>query len=392
MKRKFIPAAAALTLTGIVLFNNITSVGATDTETLRQNLRGLQSQTSEAEQEGERLARERSRELSQIDIIEAEILETESILSGISVSLENTTRWLEEATEELEEATTLREEQQQRLVDRARAMHMNGPVTYLDALLTATSFSDLLMRLEFVGRVIEHDNNLVGELKETEALIEDRREGIYTETQRLAAFEVQQNTRLQEHERILDERVFAMKAITDQERDLQEMQLQLDREIAQIERELRSREFTARATAGASTNRQITITGEGQMAWPVPSRVGVISSPFGPRRSPITGRQEHHTGIDIPAPTGSELVAAQDGVVIFSGWMNGYGNTVRIDHGDNVVTLYGHNSSNMVSVGQSIRAGQQIGRIGSTGFSTGPHSHFEVRYQGTAVNPMNFLN
>ena len=387
--KRFIPATVAVALTSIVVFNSLTgALAATDQERLRD----LQSQQNEAQSEGNALDRQEREELDRIDAIEEEILNTEDALHLIRTQLNVTEEMLETATTDLEEAQELRQDQQEMLVNRARAMHMNGPITYIDAMLSATSFSDLLMRLEFVGRVIEHDNNLVAELLDTETRIEDNVETIYLEQQRMSALELQYNTRLEEHERNLSERTAAMSNITDAQRENQNLQLELDREIRQVERDIRAREFTARATAGASTNRQVVVpTGNGVMTWPVPGR-STISSPFGPRRSPITGRQEQHTGIDIPAPTGSDLVAAQDGIVIFSGWMNGYGNTVRIDHGENVVTLYGHNSSNLVSAGESVVAGQLIGRIGSTGFSTGAHSHFEVRYQGTAVNPMNFLN
>ncbi|MCL1925308.1 MAG: M23 family metallopeptidase, partial [Defluviitaleaceae bacterium] len=107
------------------------------------------------------------------------------------------------------------------------------------------------------------------------------------------------------------------------------------------------------------------------------------------RRSPISGRQENHTGIDIPAPTGSDVIAAASGTVTFVGWQNGFGNTVIIYHGDNLSTLYAHNSRNLVSQGAWVEEGQVIAAVGSTGWSTGPHVHFETRVNGSAINPMN---
>ena len=125
--------------------------------------------------------------------------------------------------------------------------------------------------------------------------------------------------------------------------------------------------------------------------WPVPGNYRV-SSGYVDRTSPIFGTAEFHTGIDIPANYGTSVVAAADGVVITAGWVNGYGNTVMISHGSGLVTLYGHNSSLVVSKGDSVKKGQTIAKVGSTGYSTGNHCHFEVRKDGDHVDPNIYLN
>ena len=124
------------------------------------------------------------------------------------------------------------------------------------------------------------------------------------------------------------------------------------------------------------------------MIWPVS---GEITSPFGWRTHPIFGSSRFHSGLDIGADYGVPIVAAQSGVVIEAGWIGGYGNTVMIDHGGGIVTLYGHNQSLAVDVGQSVAQGQVISYCGSTGNSTGPHCHFEVRLNGEPVSPNNYL-
>ena len=126
----------------------------------------------------------------------------------------------------------------------------------------------------------------------------------------------------------------------------------------------------------------------GSFRWPTSGR---ISSYFGGRKSPGGIGSTNHKGIDIAVPRGTPIYAADGGTVTYSGWMSGYGYLVQIDHGNGYVTRYGHNSSLTVSVGQHVYKGQQVARAGSTGNSTGNHCHFEVRYNGVAKNPLNYL-
>lgn len=123
------------------------------------------------------------------------------------------------------------------------------------------------------------------------------------------------------------------------------------------------------------------------MGWPVPG-YSRISSPYGYRIHPIFKTKKLHTGIDIPAPTGTSIAAGSDGTVIYTGTLGGYGKAVMIDHGGGIVTLYAHNSSIVVSEGQSVKRGNTISKAGSTGYSTGPHLHFEVRKGGSYVDPL----
>lgn len=119
---------------------------------------------------------------------------------------------------------------------------------------------------------------------------------------------------------------------------------------------------------------------------------GYVSSRFGARSDPFGGGRAHHAGIDIDANTGDPVTAAAEGVVSFSGWRSGYGNVVEIDHGNGYKTLYAHNQANLVKVGDVVRSGQQIAKVGSTGRSTGSHLHFEVTLNGRQVNPRNYLD
>ncbi|MCL2415472.1 MAG: M23 family metallopeptidase, partial [Defluviitaleaceae bacterium] len=125
-------------------------------------------------------------------------------------------------------------------------------------------------------------------------------------------------------------------------------------------------------------------------SWPVQGTRSV-NSHYGNRRHPSTGRTSFHTGVDLRAPHGTNVLAAQEGTVIFSGWQRGYGNTIIIDHGGGITTLYAHQSRNLVSSGDRVTRGQVIGRSGATGTATGAHLHFEVRRNGSHINPRPFL-
>ena len=128
--------------------------------------------------------------------------------------------------------------------------------------------------------------------------------------------------------------------------------------------------------------------GDGRFIWPV---VGEISSPFGSRMHPIFKVQSFHTGLDIGAPQGRPVFAASDGIVLYSGTWGGYGKTIVVDHGAGYTSIYGHLSNYYVKRATKVKKGQLIGLVGSTGLSTGPHLHFEVRVNGKEVNPLNYL-
>ncbi len=146
----------------------------------------------------------------------------------------------------------------------------------------------------------------------------------------------------------------------------------------------RIRDLILRSTTWGRGGTILTL-GNGLLVWPVSGR---ISSGYGWRIHPIFGTREFHTGIDIAAPWGTPIEAAADGTVLFTGWMRGYGMLVILDHGNGLSTTYSHLSSYSVHVGQRVKRGQVIARIGSTGWSTGPHLFFEVRENGRPVNPL----
>lgn len=396
----------AIFATSTINVQNVYAVSAD----LQRRQQQIEAETAEVQNSINVVNRQMTETQRQIQEVEVELREVAAQLDTITIELDRTREVLDETVVLLAEAEDTREEQQERFVQRARFMHMNGRTSYIDLILNADSFSDLLRRIDSVNRIVEHDQELVRQFIETEELISEKLELTYVHEKNLEALEAQEVSRRNEYENIRRQRMALLDSLEAEERDLLQQMWELEessREVEQLIRAAIEAQRAAEAAAAEQRRRQQqqqqqqassnagrvivdTSNISGRMAWPVPGR-STISSGYGNRRSPISGGSEFHTGIDIPAPNGTNVIAADRGTVIFSGWMNGYGNTVIIDHGDAISTLYAHHSRNLVSVGQVVARGQVIAEVGSTGFSTGPHLHFEVRRNGRHIDPMPFL-
>ena len=306
-----------------------------------------------------------------------------------------------------------------KLEKRVRDIYINGQISYLDVMFGAQDFGDFLTRMDLLKRVMIQDSELVNEVleyrKEIQAigqkLEQDRR--VQVEQAIIAAdakdvqlqkvAEQQALIDMMENDKDVYEKQYAeMIAASDHVAQLiEESKYRAAAEEARRKQEEEERKARAAAreqqqqTTGAyesSDDRDyqayVPATNSGAMIWPI---TGPITSEFGWRNHPIFGGQRFHSGIDIGGDYGMPIHAAQGGIVSHAGWIDGYGNTVMIEHGGGIVTLYGHNESLAVSVGQNVNQGDVIAYCGSTGNSTGPHCHFEVRSGGEPVSPFNYL-
>ena len=273
-----------------------------------------------------------------------------------------------------------------RLVD----IYEYGDLSYVDALIAARSFSEFVERWEDLRLLIAANQRAVRARKAAEA--------------RVAAVEADLETtrlQLQQEEQAQDEARSQLGSLADERRNLVTLagihrhsvatevaemedlsaaeEASLERLILERERELESEQRAAGIAGGADRS-----GASGMFSWPV---TGTITSPFGWRSNPFGGSPGFHQGLDIAAPSGTTVTAAAGGTVIMAQWYGGYGNYILIDHGGGYSTGYGHLSAIYVSTGQSVQRGQAIGAVGSTGQSTGPHLHFEVRIAGKPVDP-----
>ncbi len=262
------------------------------------------------------------------------------------------------------------------LNSRLRNIYKGGSMGFIDVIFSSDNVSDLFSNLEMVKYIFKNDKAVVGKLKKD-----------YKE------ISVLQNS-LKKKEKALNAKQKELNAdkasLMAQSKKLTKSNAALEEDIDQWKKDSAAITDKINSVVGGGGGYQGESTSAAGFKWPVPGHRG-ISSPFGYRLHPIKGQYILHEGIDIPAPYGVPVVASKPGKVILASWYYGLGNCVIIDHGGGVTTVYGHNSSLVVSAGQYVKQGQTIAKIGSTGNSTGNHCHFEVRINGSPRNPLNYL-
>lgn len=283
---------------------------------------------------------------------------------------------------------------------RVRAIYMHGQLNYLEVILGANSFSDFANRVELLKRVIQSDYNLILEIQKQKAAIEAKKAQLEEDKRQLDALAAEAEKTRQEIAKKKAEQQKVLDAAKSNKAAAAQMEQDLNAQLASVRNLIQQRLAAAEAARQAAQQQAASddeggggsddnyVQGTGAMGWPCS---GPITSPFGYRTHPIFGTTIFHAGIDIGVDYGTPIHAADSGVVVYSGWISGYGNAVIIDHGGGISTLYGHNQSLAVSEGQSVSKGSVIAYAGSTGNSTGPHCHFEVDVNGSPVNPMGYL-
>ena len=282
---------------------------------------------------------------------------------------------------------------------RVRDIYMHGQLSYLDVVLGAKDFSDFSNRLELLRRIIDADITLISDIRKERAAIETAKQELETQSARQAQLRDQAaakrdeiESRRKEQQAILyqaqNDKAVAEQAYNEYQQSSQAIAEMLRQRAADRAAQAAAAAAQASSGGGGGSDYYQPVSGSGAMIWPVN---GVVTSPYGYRTHPIFGTTIYHSGIDIGVDYGTPVHAADGGVVVEAGWISGYGYAVIIDHGNGLSTLYGHNQELAVSEGQSVSQGQVIAYAGSTGNSTGPHVHFEVRANGDPVDPSAYL-
>lgn len=261
---------------------------------------------------------------------------------------------------------------------RVRSMHTQGQVSRISALVGTRSFGELASRQGFLRRIADEDKRLFAQARVLHDAISLKKRAQDNLARQARALRDEQRVQAQELSGLRSRKKSIFNVLAAEVDQLEDRLEDMERESRRIESQI-----AAIQAAGSGATR---FTGRF-----IRPSAGRFTSGFGMRVHPITGRRRMHAGVDIAAPTGTPIRAAAAGRIIIAGYMGGYGYTVVVDHGGGYSTLYGHCSSLLVRVGQQVRQGQQIARMGSTGMSTGPHLHFEVRINGRPVNPRQYV-
>ncbi len=372
-------ALIAIGLIAIIIFYNSITFADELTDLINQQ-NELQNQKNEADSKLGIIQEELSANMQQVENLSQSISEYQVQIDEWGKQIDELENSMEEIQSKLDIAQRDYDEQEKLLETRLVTMYEAGDTSFLDFILSSKNIVDFISNYYLMAELTNYDEDLLDKIEREKSQIEHNKKMLETQQTEYntikANYEKKKvilyNTKLLKDEAAskLTEEETALSAKIDEYRD---QILAIESEISQI------------TTANLDTQ----YIG-GEMAWPVPGYTRITSN-YGMRTHPITGVYKLHTGVDIGAPIGANFIAANDGIVTKAGFNTAYGNMVIIDHGGGVSTLYAHGSEILVTVGQTVKKGDSILKVGSTGYSTGAHAHFEVRVNGQPVNPLTYI-
>ncbi|MBQ2840704.1 MAG: peptidoglycan DD-metalloendopeptidase family protein [Oscillospiraceae bacterium] len=362
----------------IVIYNRVDA--AQTVSSLNSKLDSLASQKAKIQKELKAIKSKKQSTMTkkaaldqQIDVTEQEVDTINQLITALDVQVAT-------VTAELNAAQAAEQKQTDDFLARVRIMEEEGTASMLGIILSADSFSDMLTRTELIGSIVEGDKKLMRELAETRAGIAEKKASLDSARAEQAAAKSNLVAKKNSLQSQYNEANALLKSLNtsaaEYEKAFNEAERAMDAARADLQKLL-------------SNSSSSTYVG-GEFRWP--TKATRITSPYGTRKDPITKKSSMHTGIDIGASMGSEIYASNSGTVIVAGWSSkGYGNYVVVDHGGGKSTLYAHMSKIKTKKGAKVTKGDVIGLVGSTGYSTGPHLHFEILINGKHTNPMNYF-
>ena len=376
-------------------------------DSTRSRLAETRTQQQDTRSTLRRLDREQTALATELAGLTDRLATAESLLREAEQALRTTQAEIDRTTTQLDATERDLARRQDLLKARARASYMRGGVPYAEAVLDVRTLNELGTSLQYMRTMLAEDQDQVehfqtlerqhaamltrldelgrvqDEARARRATQRDRIAGLVAQTREV---EAQLAAKAREHEALLaelDENADHYRAAIE---DLEAESRAVEQRLADLAARQRRRASGSAGGGGGGT--VSTRRGSAGFQWPVN---GVITSNYGYRMHPVLGYQRLHTGIDFGAASGTPIVAASSGVVVSAGWLGGYGNAVIVSHGGGMATLYAHQSRLAVGNGTRVSRGQVIGYVGSTGMSTGPHLHFEVRINGSTVDPARYL-
>ena len=437
MLKKFVSGLLTVSLT-------LAFVGVADAASvsqLQKQSSAFKNQISSVQSQINSTKQQKASTQSEIQELDRQLASVQAEITQLNTKIQETTANLNKSQQELKEAIATREAHYNTLKKRIRVMYEYGNSGYLEALLSSDNFSDFITRLEYTNKLVEYDNKVLKDYTHSEEVIATNVKTIAKDKKQIEDMKAEQAKKQQ----ILDNNIARKNQIVKQLdsnqstyeaqiADLQQQDANVQALIQKAEAEAKAREAAAAKakadaaakakaaqaakaksssssstksstksrsssyntgssnTSGGSSSATVYSSNGKHYQYPIPAYNGYKpNSGYGYRSSPIAGGTEFHTGVDLKATLNTDVIAAESGTVIYAGWRGGYGKCVIIDHGGGYSTLYAHNNGLKVSVGQSVQRGQVIAGAGTTGYSTGVHSHFEVRINGQHTNPTGYI-
>lgn len=355
---------------------------AADLNELQSQKNEIQTQIDESNSQLNDVNDELTDNLKQIQKLDESIQSSEENIEKLNEGITKKENEIQQIESELEKVTEKYNTQKALLDERLVEMYENDNVKYLDVILKSKSFSDFVSNYYIISELTEYDMDLL-------EIVDDQRKEIEQKNLKLSSqkdsLEQEKSTQKKTQIALSNTKVLRKNYVLKLNQEEQDLQAKIDEynnQVNQIEEEIKKLAVTA--SFGEEYR-------GGTMQWPIYGHY-TITSNYGMRTHPITGVYKLHTGVDISATIGSDFTAIADGIVVKAEYNGAYGNMVIIDHGGGVQTLYAHGSQIIAQVGQEVKAGDIVLKVGSTGYSTGPHAHFEVRINGSPVNPLDYVS
>ena len=407
-KKTFVSALAGVMAAVLLLglpAGMIPVVSAASSSELKQELNDLKADREKLQDEIDNLEGQIDENMSEIEKIVAEKNSIDYEIALLYQQMENINEQITvyglliaDKQDELDAAKARYDELSEKNKDRIRAMEENGKLSYWSVLFEANSFSDLLDRLQMVEEIASADQRRLQELRDASRAVEDAQAALNTEKAELEAtraeldvIEADLEVKRQEADAFLVElnaKDDILQDLLDKYHDADE---DLVAQIAKAEKEYNEQKRKEEQAQQKPSSRPNSTVTDG-IKWTMPCSYVRLSSPYGYRTHPISGQWKFHSGVDLAGPEGTPIVATRDGTVTAAAYHSGNGNYVTINHGDGFSSSYLHMTRDTVSVGQEVKAGQLIGYMGNTGYSKGSHLHFTIYYNGSTVNPADYLD
>ncbi len=372
-----------------IIFSFSEAFAAKSVSELKKEMEERNEQIKQKEAEINSKTAEKNAEIEKRNSLDLQISAMLDDIEDVEAVIDEKQKEIDDKNEEIEALSNKIEEDNERLMQRIKVMYEYGTTSYLQLLLEADGLADLVTRLSVVKSVYNYDKDIINDYINSKDQIEQAKQLVVNEqNEQIEAKSILEDKK-SDLETLKSEKQAIIDSLNSDIESLKKQEEQDESDYNALKAELQ-KALAAQESKSSSSSDTPAYSGNGQFGWPSAASTRITSN-YGYRTHPITGTKSLHRGIDIGAPFGSNVLAAEAGTVVTAGYNNSYGYYVTINHGGGYVTLYAHNSKLLVSAGQKVNRGDVIAKCGSTGNSTGNHVHFEVMVNGSPKNPLNYL-